>query len=188
MKRIASVFVLGLVIVVAGLLASGVWQVSASSLFAPPPTSTPGPPPPTPFGFIVPATPLPICESEWYPSLQSPGHPCGTPVTGPDKIPTFVNLPSVTPLPISRVTDFGPTVPQKCKSEVIIRRANGEYERFLVPMGQDYSRIESSLKQGDQILFNAPPLDVMMRGVVSPEIVTADGRVMFAPTPTSVCP
>lgn len=187
MKRLGSVLLASL-IVVAGVLASGVWQASAGPFFVPPPTSTPGLPPPTPFGFTVPPTPLPICESEWYPSLKSPDHPCGTPVTSPDKIPTQRILPSVTPLPISRVTDFGPDLPLKCKSDVVVRRANGEYDEFLVPMGQDYSQIDSTLKQGDQVILSGPPLAVMRMGVPHPPTFTADGRVLFAPTPTSECP
>lgn len=188
MKRIGSGLLIAMLIVLAGFWVSGVWQASAGSLFISPPISTPGPPPPTPFGFIVPATPLPICESEWYPSLKSPDHPCGTPVTSPDKFPTPRSLPSVTPLPISRVTDFGPNIPLKCKSDVVVRRANGEYDEFLVPMGQDYSRIDSTLKQGDQVILSGPPLAVMMMGVARPPAIAADGRIVFAPTPTSECP
>jgi hypothetical protein len=186
MKRIASVLVLGLVIVVAGLLTSGVWQASAGSLFAPPPTSTPGPPPPTPFGFKVPPTPIPMCDSEWFPSPKSPDRPCGTPVTSPDKIPAQVILPTLTPIPFARTIDLGPNVPLQCKREIVIRRSNGQYEKFLIPYGQDRSKYTSTLKPGDEITFEPP---VYPPGPPPlPPTFTADGKVLFAPPPTSVCP
>ncbi len=185
MKRLGSVLFLGLVIVVAGLWVSGVWQASASSLFAPPPTSTPGPPPPTPFGFTVPATPLPICEGEWYPRLQSPDYPCGTPVTSPDKIPTQVILPTLTPIPFARTIDLGPNVPLQCKREIVIRRSNGQYEKFLIPYGQDRSKYTSTLKPGDEITFEAPGASPRLPPIPT---FTADGKVLFAPAPTSECP
>ena len=185
MKRIGSGLLIALLIVLAGLWASGVWQASAGSLFAPPPISTPGPPPPTPFGFKVPPTPVPMCDSEWYPSPKSPDHPCGTPVMSPDKIPTQVILPTLTPIPFARTIDLGPNVPLQCKREIVIRRSNGQYEKFLIPYGQDRSKYTSTLKPGDEITFEAPGSPPRLPGI---PIGRADGRLLFGPTPTPECP
>ncbi len=185
MKRLGSFILLVLLIVLAGLLASGVWQASAGSLFAPPPTSTPGPPPPTPFGFQIPATPLPICEGEWYPHVRSPGYSCGTPITNPNQRPTVVVLPTLTPIPFARTIDLGPNVPLRCKREIVIRRSNGQYEKFLVPYGQDRSTYTSTLKPGDEITFESPVAPSRLPPIPT---FTADGKILYAPMPTSECP
>jgi hypothetical protein len=185
MKRIGLTLLLVSLIVVAGLWVSGVWQASADALFVAPPIPTPGPPPPTPFGFKLPPTPVPMCDSEWFPGPKSPDRPCGTPVTSPDKIPTQVNLPTLTPIPFIRTIDLGTNISARCKGEIVVRRSNGQYEKFLVPYGQDRSKVTSTLKPGDEITFDgsgSPPGSPRM------PTRTIDGRLLFGPTPTPMCP
>lgn len=174
MKRLGSVFLLALAIVVAGFWVSGVWQASAGSpppaappdsTAIPPPLSIPGTPIATPFGFAVPPTPLNY-------------------LGGIKRVPPAI-LPSVTPLPISRITDFAPNLSNRCKSEVIVRRSNGAYETFLVPIGEDRSRVKATLGPGDQIFLDGPPPVLMGPG--SRPTFTADGRIEYGPDPVSQC-
>jgi hypothetical protein len=172
-KRVGTVVLLMTIIAVAGLWVSGLWQVSASALPMPdslvptsiaPPLSTPVTLP-TPAGFIVPPTPVDFRGNQ----LHAP--------------PAF--LPTVTPLPINRITDFNPALPNRCKSEVIVKRSNGAYETFLVPLGQDRSRVKATLGPGDQIFLDGPP-PVLMGPPPKPTI-TADGKIVFGPPASAEC-
>ncbi|MBI5033537.1 MAG: hypothetical protein HZB51_23695 [Chloroflexi bacterium] len=119
------------------------------------------------------------------PSPKVPGRPCGTPVPSLDKVPTAVILPTLTPIPFARTIDLGPNVPLRCKREIVIRRSNGEYEKYLIPYGRDRAEYTSTLKPGDEITFEAS-----VAPVFPPPIPTRlpDGRVLYGPKPTSVCP
>ncbi len=121
---------------------------------------------------VVPVTP-------GRPSLPS----TPTPVL-PGRVPTepnapFARPPSVTPLPISKITDLARGVPDTQKRVYDVRRANGVYERFILP--SDYlgdKRQLMGLSPQDTIVDEHPFIVIH----ASPPAPTRDIRPV---TPTS---
>ncbi|MFQ6057695.1 MAG: hypothetical protein ACE5MB_02290 [Anaerolineae bacterium] len=131
------------------------WFVGKPPTPVPVPTRTPRPtqipptPPPPPSGPYPTATPLP---------LEAP--PTGTPdIRTPIWIRTLT--PAVfttpTPLPISKITDLVPDLPDEEKSVYIIRRADGTYEKFLISVHYTGDvRTLMGLGPGDVLIFHYP--------------------------------
>jgi hypothetical protein len=118
------------------------------------PTTVPAPPSPT---LVGPPTPVPPTPT---PPGYTPGY-TGTPPTAtpyPGEIRTPVLAPTVTPLPISKITDLVPDLPDEEKMVNIIRRADGAYEKFLTSVHYTGDvRTLLGLGPGD-VLVNKYPL------------------------------
>lgn len=75
-------------------------------------------------------------------------------------------LPSVTPLPIDHNIDLNPEIPLVEKSEIIVYRCDGTYDRYYVGGNGDISS-QLELREGDVILSSAPPAKLI--GVRPPD-------------------
>ncbi len=119
-------------------------------------------------------------------SLSATGEPTptSTPSIYPAPPPSFL-APSVTPYPIGNVIDLAPNMPGRCKAEVIVLRNGGQIEKFLVPIGEDFSRVKANLGATDKIINAAPPAASMGHFYVA--TITADGKIQVAPPPTPEC-
>lgn len=108
------------------------------------PTSTPAP-----------GTPVYIITRPVGPPVGSPAAPGGNSASIP-----VTNLPSVTPLPISRVTDLANSFPDAQKQVVIVRHTNNDYEEFLISndisTDLDGLRQLMGLRPGDTIVADYP--------------------------------
>ncbi len=75
--------------------------------------------------------------------------------------PPAVMPPSVTPLPLSKITDLAPDLSDHDKAYIYVFRCNGTYELFLVrPAGVETTRT-IPLQAGDIIRYAFPPASLM---------------------------
>jgi hypothetical protein len=100
-----------------------------------------------------------------------------TPTPNPDEFGTIPKLaPSVTPLPISKMTDLATDLPDKDKVYVYIMRCSGDFELFLLNPNVKITEA-IPLQPGDVILDWIPPASLMGH---RPPIITSQ------PSPTNL--
>lgn len=102
-------------------------------------TPTPAPPTPTPPGYTPVYTGTPPTATPYPGEIRTPAPPEPTP----------------TPLPISKITDLAPDLPNEEKSVCLVRYADGTYGIFRTRPGTDISEIP--LNPGDLVVDCLPP-------------------------------
>jgi hypothetical protein len=118
MKHLNGLSKLSLIVLAIGLLVLAYGAVQAISRQAP---HTPIPSPPTP---------TPASYTPHY--VGTP--PTNTPRPGEVRPPAKFSTP--TPLPISRIIDLAPGLPDEDKYVLIVRRSNGKYEQYIIPINR----------------------------------------------------
>ncbi len=107
-----------------------------------------------------------------------------TPTPGPSDYGTLPPpAPSVTPLPISKITDLAPDLSNEEKVYVYVHKCNGTYELFLIRPGGATAVISDvvPLQEGDVILNWIQPASMM--GHVPPR-ATTPSPLLTTPTST----
>ena len=116
------------------------------------PTTVPTPPSPTLVGTPTPAPPTPTPPG--YTPVYTGTPPTATPYPGEIRTPAPPE-PTPTPLPISKITDLAPDLPDEEKSVCLVRYADGTYGIFRIRPGTDISEIP--LNPGDLVVDCLPP-------------------------------
>jgi len=70
--------------------------------------------------------------------------------------------PTVTPRVFTNIFDLSPELPLEQKSEILVFRCDGSYDRFLAGVDVDFDRF-INLQPGDVIIGSAPPAIMMQR-------------------------
>ena len=84
-----------------------------------------------------------------------------TPTPKPDEFGTIPKLaPSVTPLPLSKITDLATDLPEKDKVHVYVMRCSGSFELFLLNPNMKIAAVVP-LQPGDVILDWIPPASLL---------------------------
>jgi hypothetical protein len=99
----------------------------------------------------------------------------------PDAWAAWTPGPTVTPIPFAKTVDLDPNSPEDEKSEVVVFRCDGSFERWL--LGPDNLIEEIQLIAGDVILGSAPPGSLMGH-----EPPTLASNSESTPTPTTSTP
>ncbi len=108
------------------------------------------------------------------------GTPTITPAPSQQVTPPFSA--SVTLLPISKITDLSPDVPNEDKGHVVVFHCDGTFELFLT-----FAGTPAPLLPGDVIVLSAPPVSLMGKTVpqgtaVELPTVTPEGTIIFPPS------
>lgn len=108
-----------------------------------------------------------------------------TPTPKPEEFGTISKLiPSVTPLPISKITDLATDLPDKDKVYVLIMRCSGSFELFLLNPNVKITEA-IPLQSGDVILDWFPPASLMGH---RPPIITSQSSPTNLPAGTPYPP
>lgn len=109
------------------------------------------------------------------------GTKTSTPALSEYGTPPLTHSPSVTPLPISAITDLATDLPDEDKVYVYVFRCNGTFELFLVRPGGPNADIATAipLQPGDVIWDWIPPASII--GHYAPQVTFT---TMPFPTPT----
>lgn len=146
---------------------------------------TPRPPTKTPSASASRTAPEPTAAAATSSSTPEPSE-FGT--------PPAVEAPSVTPLPISKVIDLAPELPQNEKAEARVKCPDGTYQIFLIR--PDMSTSELPLEPGCVVIRLAPPGSLMGHALPTvtvsqaspvgphPETATPAQTPVFSPIPT----
>lgn len=127
--------------------------------FTPATTSPPYPAPSQigfpPTGTPMPYPPLPVTTATPVGTSPGPIPPTPTPHP-PGFVPPSPVVSTVTIYIIRATIDLSPTLPIEQKSEIIVRRAEGAYDKYLAP--PNMSMNDLPLEEGDVIVQISSPL------------------------------
>jgi len=124
------------------------------------PTTMSTHPSPTLVGTPTPALPTPTPPG--YTPVYTGTPPTATPYPGEIRPPAVFVTP--TPLPISKITDLAPDLPNEEKSVCLVRYADETYGIFRIRPGTDISEIP--LNPGDLVIDCLPPASLTGHYVV----------------------
>lgn len=126
-------------------------------------------------------------STQCVPTPQSPidtGTSTATPAPFEYGTPPLVEAPSVTPWPLSSITDLATDLPDEDKVYVYVFRCDGTFALFLVRPGGPNADISTAvpLQPGDVILDWIPPASLV--GHYAPQITST----LLPPPPSTAAP